>query len=348
MGVRDIVRRLGLDGPGRRELKDVLRRLIAERRARQDPRRARGPALADEPGGGPAHRQPRGLRLRGARQAGRRPRTREGDVYVSAVNMKEALHGDRVVARVERHTPKGAEGRIIRVLERGPAADRRPLRGGRPLRRPRGPLRQARAARAVHPAGRRGGRASRGRWCSAEITRPPTATRNPAGRVLEVLGRLDDPGVDLKVVMAKYGLPDAFPPEVEAEAERVPKAVGRGGHRGPHRLPRLGHRHRRPGDRARPRRRHQPRPPARRAAGGWPCTSPTWRTTCAPGSALDQEAYLRGHLRLLPRPRRAHAAARALQQHLQPGGGPGPADPDRGPGARRQGQGRARPSSTTA
>jgi len=46
------------------------------------------------------------------------PRTREGDVYVSAVNMKEALHGDRVVARVERHTPKGAEGRIIRVLER--------------------------------------------------------------------------------------------------------------------------------------------------------------------------------------------------------------------------------------
>ena len=45
----------------------------------------------------------------------------------------------------------------------------------------------------------------------AEITRPPTATRNPAGRVLEVLGRLEDKGVDLKVVMAKYALPDAFP-----------------------------------------------------------------------------------------------------------------------------------------
>ncbi len=43
----------------------------------------------------------------------------QSDVYVSAVNMKEALHGDRVVVRVERTTPKGPEGRIIRVLERG-------------------------------------------------------------------------------------------------------------------------------------------------------------------------------------------------------------------------------------
>jgi ribonuclease R len=61
---------------------------------------------------------------------------------------------------------------------------------------------------------------------SAEITRPPTATRNPVGRVTEVLGRLDDRGVDLRVIVAKYGLPDAFPPEVEEEAERVARPVG--------------------------------------------------------------------------------------------------------------------------
>jgi len=65
-----------------------------------------------------------------------------------------------------------------------------------------------------------------GEMVSAEITRPPTATRNPSGRVLQVLGRLEDPGVDLKVVMAKYELPDAFPPEVEAEAESVAQEVG--------------------------------------------------------------------------------------------------------------------------
>ncbi|PYQ38351.1 MAG: ribonuclease R, partial [Acidobacteria bacterium] len=59
----------------------------------------------------------------------------------------------------------------------------------------------------------------------AEITRPPPATRNPSGRLLQRLGRLEDPGTDLKVIMAKYGLPDAFPEEVEAEATRVPTTV---------------------------------------------------------------------------------------------------------------------------
>jgi len=75
------------------------------------------------------------------------------------------------------------------------------------------------------PPGDEGG-ARRGEMVQAEITRPPSATRNPSGRVLQVLGRLEDPGTDLKVIMAKYGLPDAFPEEVEAEARRVPATVG--------------------------------------------------------------------------------------------------------------------------
>jgi ribonuclease R len=43
------------------------------------------------------------------------------DVYIAASNLTEAMHGDRVVARVERDTPKGLEGRIIRILERSQA-----------------------------------------------------------------------------------------------------------------------------------------------------------------------------------------------------------------------------------
>src|SRR5262249_55732688 len=139
-------------------------------------------------------------------------------------NMKEALHGDRVVARVERHTPKGPEGRIIRVLER---AQRRLVGryeeegriGGHVV-----PFDKRVLHEIFIPPGDHGA-APPGDMVIAEITRPPTATRNPSGRVLEALGRLDDPGTDLKVIMAKYGLPDAFPREVEAEAERVPEAV---------------------------------------------------------------------------------------------------------------------------
>jgi ribonuclease R len=224
MGVRDLVRRLGLDAEGRRQLKDVLRRLIGDgelvkihgaRVGLPDRMNLVVGRLTANPGGFGfvAPDKPAGAR-----------RTREGDVYVSAANMKEALHGDRVVARVESHTPKGPEGRIIRVLERAQQRivgryEQDGRFGGHVV-----PFDKRVLHEIIVPPGEEAG-ARPGDMVQAEMTRPPTATRNPYGRVLEVLGRLDDPGTDLKVIMAKYGLPDAFPADVDAEAERVPRAV---------------------------------------------------------------------------------------------------------------------------
>jgi ribonuclease R len=142
------------------------------------------------------------------------------DVYVAAGNLKDALHGDRVAVRVDRVSAKGIEGHVVKVLERG-------------LTRIVGRLDDMGRVvpfdkRVLHelsiPSAETGG-ATVGQMVLAEITRPPTGTRSPVGRVLEVLGNLEDPGVDLKVVMAKYGLPDAFPVEVEREAESVPTVV---------------------------------------------------------------------------------------------------------------------------
>ena len=43
----------------------------------------------------------------------------DGDLYIAGANLNEAMHGDRVVARIERQTGDGrAEGRIVRILER--------------------------------------------------------------------------------------------------------------------------------------------------------------------------------------------------------------------------------------
>ena len=42
-----------------------------------------------------------------------------------------------------------------------------------------------------------------------EITRWPTATRGAVGRVVEVLGDIDAPGVDTQIIIRKYGIPDA-------------------------------------------------------------------------------------------------------------------------------------------
>jgi ribonuclease R len=222
VSVRELVKRLCLEPVERRELKGALRRLIEQ----GDLVKIRGARvglpsrmnlvvgrLTCNPAG-------YGFVLPEKRREG------QGDVYVSAVNMKEALHGDRVVARVERMTPKGAEGRIIRVLERGLQRivgryEEEGKFGGHVVPFDRRVLHEL-----FIPPGDNGG-ASPGEMVSAEMTRPPTATRNPSGRVLSVLGRLEDPGVDLKVVMAKHGLPDAFPPEVEAEASLMPAEVSR-------------------------------------------------------------------------------------------------------------------------
>ena len=219
VSVRELAQRLKLAAPGRRELKVVLRRLLADGEAVKVKGARVGLPSRMNLVVGRLHCNPGGFGFVLPEGTTGRP-----DVYVSAMNMKEALHGDRVVARVERHTPKGPEGRIIRVLER--ALQRIVGRyeedgrfGGHVVPFDRRVLHEL----FIPPGEEKDARP--GEMVSAEITRPPTATRNPSGRVLEVLGRLGDPGVDLKVVVAKYGLPHAFPEDVEAEAAAVPREV---------------------------------------------------------------------------------------------------------------------------
>src|SRR3954452_2746733 len=52
-----------------------------------------------------------------------RPLDAGGDIYISGPHLNEAMHGDRVVVRIERIKDGGrAEGRIIRILERSSAS----------------------------------------------------------------------------------------------------------------------------------------------------------------------------------------------------------------------------------
>jgi len=218
VSVRDVVERLELTGEERRDLKATLRAMIDEGHAV----RIRGGRV-----GLPARMNlvvgrltchPTGYGFVSQERPG------EPDVFVAAGNLGEALHGDRVVARLEQRSAKGWEGRVIRVLERALQrivgrfeADGR--FGGHVIPFDRRILHEL-----FVPAGDEGG-AESGEMVAAEMTRPPTATRNPVGRVLERLGSLDEAGVDLKVIVAKYGLPDRFPDEVEAAAAAVPTSV---------------------------------------------------------------------------------------------------------------------------
>ena len=145
----------------------------------------------------------------------------EGDVYVASANLIEAMHGDRVVARVERRRgDRRREGRILRILER-----RNQLLIGRYESDGSGlgvvvPFERRQVLDVQVPRGEERG-AVPGDMVMVEITRWPTATRGPLGRVVEVLGPVDAPGVDTRIIIRKHGIPDEHSHEAVTEARRL-------------------------------------------------------------------------------------------------------------------------------
>jgi ribonuclease R len=146
------------------------------------------------------------------------------DIFIAAANLTEAMHGDRVVARIERQTPKGPEGRIIRVLERSSDTI-----VGRFVTDPSGlgyvvPFDRRVLTDIQVPSGQSSS-AEPGEMVLVEITRWPTASRGPVGRVTEVLGDINEPGVDTQIIIRKFGIPDAHSEEAIEEATRLGGAV---------------------------------------------------------------------------------------------------------------------------
>jgi ribonuclease R len=146
------------------------------------------------------------------------------DIFIAPPNLAEAMHGDRVVARVERQTEKGLEGRIIRILQRSQET----VVGRFEM--------DVSGLGYVVPFDRRiltDIQVPTGQWASAEpgemvlveITRWPTASRGPVGRVIEVLGRIDEPGVDTQIIIRKHGIPDTHSEESIEEAKRLGEVV---------------------------------------------------------------------------------------------------------------------------
>jgi ribonuclease R len=58
-----------------------------------------------------------------------------------------------------------------------------------------------------------------------EITDWPSATQNPRGRVIEILGEETDFGVDVEIMIRKFHLPHRFPPEVIEEAQAIASEI---------------------------------------------------------------------------------------------------------------------------
>jgi ribonuclease R len=171
----------------------------------------------------------------------------DGDLFIGRDAMGDAMHGDHVLASIERRSRFAdgagrAEGRILRILDRAHSTVVGLFRYG-----PRGntvaPYESRLVQEIIIPPGdeltpelqakmgahppRRGVRLPEldGAVVNVELTRFPRGGVAPAGRVIEIIGRPGDFGVDVEILIRKHHLPHTFSQEVLAEAAAVAHPV---------------------------------------------------------------------------------------------------------------------------
>ncbi len=148
----------------------------------------------------------------------------EPSIYLAPQEMRSVLHRDRVRVRVLRLDRKGRpEGRVLDILERrkAPIIGRLLHEGGHWI---------------VAPEDRRYGQdilipknatasAAVGQVVSVELTEPPSLHSKPVGRVAEVLGEIDDAGMEIEIAVRKYEVPHRFSPQTLAQAAALPERL---------------------------------------------------------------------------------------------------------------------------
>jgi ribonuclease R len=148
----------------------------------------------------------------------------QADIYLPSNEMRAVLHKDRVKARIVRTDRKGRpEGRVTEIVERSDS----PIIGR---------LLQESGVWLVAPEDKRygqdvlipktaTGQAKAGQVVVVELTEPPALYGQPVGRVKEVLGEIDDPGMEIEIAVRKYGVPHEFSEAALAQARQLPDHV---------------------------------------------------------------------------------------------------------------------------
>ncbi|MCZ6830927.1 MAG: ribonuclease R [Gammaproteobacteria bacterium] len=153
------------------------------------------------------------------------------DLYLSARQMALLFDGDEALARVSGTDPRGRrEGKVVEVLKRNTreVVGRYIEESGIGVVIPD----NARVNHEVLIPPREKGDAQSGQIVSAEITEYPTRKLGAKGRILEVLGEHMDPGMEIDVAIRSHGIPHVWPEEVLKESaalEAEPTAADKQG-----------------------------------------------------------------------------------------------------------------------
>jgi len=148
----------------------------------------------------------------------------EDDIFLPERELQKAMHNDRAQVRVVGYDRRGRpEGQIVEIVER---ANRYVI----------GRLLSENGVLVVAPEDKRigqdilippkaQGKARVGQVVSVELIEWPDRYVQPVGRVIEVLGDIDDPGMEIEIAVRKYGVPHQFSPAAAKEAQALPDEV---------------------------------------------------------------------------------------------------------------------------
>jgi ribonuclease R len=145
------------------------------------------------------------------------------DLFLSPREMLKVLHGDRVLAKPDGEYRGKPEATIVEVVER-----RTNKLVGRFLKERGAYIVVPEDQRIKHdiiiPASDTSG-AEQGQVVSVEIVQQPTRHTQPLGKVVEVLGEIDDPGMEIEIAVRKFDVPHEFSDAALRQAEKVPPTV---------------------------------------------------------------------------------------------------------------------------
>jgi ribonuclease R len=145
------------------------------------------------------------------------------DIFLPEKEMQKVLNGDRVQIRIIGTDKRGRpEGTIVEVVER---ANTHVI----------GRLLNENGVWIVAPEDKRIGqdillagspvKAKTGQVVSVELTEQPSRYTQPVGRIVEVLGDIDDPGMEIEIAVRKYGVPHEFSEAAKKLAAKLPGEV---------------------------------------------------------------------------------------------------------------------------
>ncbi|CAJ7736478.1 ribonuclease R [Burkholderia pseudomallei] len=147
----------------------------------------------------------------------------QDDLFLPNAEMQKVMHNDCVLARIVGYDRRGRpEGHVVEVTER---ANKRVI----------GRLLNENGALIVAPEDKRishdilvtqnAKKAKVGQVVVVELTDFPSRHSQPLGRVCEVLGDIDDPGMEIEIAVRKYGVPHEFGAQALGEAAALPDKV---------------------------------------------------------------------------------------------------------------------------